>query len=133
MLFLPPRSFHLVRAQGCYVSDQEVKDVVSFLRENGPGQELRELIVRHETLDDRDPNEVDDLFDSACRIVLEQKRGSASLLQRALQIGYTRASRLIDLMRGQGIIGEFKNAQAADVLLTVEEFEAKFGKEAEPS
>jgi S-DNA-T family DNA segregation ATPase FtsK/SpoIIIE len=133
MLFLPPRSFHLVRAQGCYVSDQEVKDVVSFLRENGPGQELRELIVRHESLDDRDPNEVDDLFDHACRIVLEQKRGSASLLQRALQIGYTRASRLIDLMRGQGIIGEFKNAQAADVLLTLEEYEAKFGKEAEPS
>ena len=133
MLFLPPRSFHLVRAQGCFVSDAEVKDVVSFLRENGPGQELRELIVRHETLDDRDPNEVDDLFDSACRIVLEQKRGSASLLQRALQIGYTRASRLIDLMRGQGIIGEFKNAQAADVLITVEEYEAKFGKEAEPS
>ncbi len=133
MLFLPPRSFHLVRAQGCYVSDQEVKDVVAFLRENGPGQELRELIVRHETLDDRDPNEVDDLFDSACRIVLEQKRGSASLLQRALQIGYTRASRLVDLMRGQGIIGEFKNAQAADVLLTLEEYEAKFGKEAEPS
>jgi S-DNA-T family DNA segregation ATPase FtsK/SpoIIIE len=133
MLFLPPRSFHLVRAQGCFVSDQEVKDVVSFLRENGPGQELRELIVRHETLDDRDPNEVDDLFDSACRIVLEQKRGSASLLQRALQIGYTRASRLVDLMRGQGIIGEFKNAQAADVLITVEEYEAKFGNEAEPS
>jgi S-DNA-T family DNA segregation ATPase FtsK/SpoIIIE len=134
MLFLPPRSFHLVRAQGCYVSDPEVKDVVQFLRENGPGQDLRELIVRHETLDDRDPNEVDDLFDSACRIVLEQKRGSASLLQRALQIGYTRASRLIDLMRGQGIIGEFKNAQAADVLLTLEEYEAKYGKEeAEPS
>ncbi|MFI5402103.1 MAG: DNA translocase FtsK, partial [Planctomycetota bacterium] len=133
MLFLPPRSFHLVRAQGCFVSDAEVKEVVSFLRENGPGQELRELIVRHETLDDRNPNEVDDLFDAACRIVLEQKRGSASLLQRALQIGYTRASRLVDLMRGQGIIGEFKNAQAADVLLTLEEYEAKFGKEAEPS
>jgi DNA segregation ATPase FtsK/SpoIIIE-like protein len=133
MLFLPPRSFHLVRAQGCFVSDQEVKDTVAFLRENGPGQELRELIVRHETLDDRDPNEVDDLFDHACRIVLEQKRGSASLLQRALQIGYTRASRLIDLMRGQGIIGEFKNAQAADVLLTLEEYEARFGGEAEPS
>jgi S-DNA-T family DNA segregation ATPase FtsK/SpoIIIE len=133
MLFLPPRSFHLVRAQGCYVSDGEVKCVVSFLREKGPGQDLRELIVRHETLDARDPREVDDLFDTACRIVLESKRGSASLLQRALQIGYTRASRLVDLMRGQGIIGEFRNAQAADVLLTLEEYEAKYGKPAEPS
>jgi S-DNA-T family DNA segregation ATPase FtsK/SpoIIIE len=126
MLFLPPRAFHLVRAQGCYVSDQEVRDVVDFLRRNGPGQSLRELVVRQETLDERDPNEVDTLFDAACRIVLESRRGSASLLQRALQIGYTRASRLIDLMRGQGIIGEFKNAQAADVLLTLEEYEEKY-------
>jgi len=133
MLFLPPRSFHLVRAQGCYLTDAEVKTVVGFLKEKGPGQDLRELIVRHETLDDRDPSEVDDLFDAACRIVLQSQRGSASLLQRALQIGYTRASRLIDLMRAQGIIGEFKNAQAADVLLTLEEYEAKFGAESEPS
>jgi S-DNA-T family DNA segregation ATPase FtsK/SpoIIIE len=127
MLFLPPRAFHLVRAQGCYVSDQEVRDVVAFLRQNGPGQALRELVVRPETLDERNPCEVDSLFDSACRIVLESQRGSASLLQRALQVGYTRASRLIDLMRGQGIIGEFKNAQAAEVLITLEEYEEKYG------
>jgi len=126
MLFLPPRSFHLVRAQGCYASDDEIRAVVNFLKENGPKQQLRELIIRRETLDERDPREVDDLFDSACRIVIEQRRGSASLLQRALSIGYTRASRLIDLMRGQGIIGDFKNAQAAEVLMDLEEFEAKF-------
>ncbi|MHC4451230.1 MAG: DNA translocase FtsK, partial [Planctomycetota bacterium] len=130
MLFLPPRSFHLVRAQGCYASDEEVRNVVSFLRDNGPGQELRELVVKRETLDERDPREVDDLFESACRIVIEQQRGSASLLQRALSIGYTRASRLVDLMRGQGIIGEFKNAQAAEVLMDIEDFEAKYAAEA---
>jgi len=126
MLFLPPRSFHLVRAQGCFVSDQEVRDVVAYLKENGPEQELRELVVRQESLDERDPREVDDLFDRAARIVIESRRGSASLLQRALSIGYTRASRLIDLMRGQGIIGEFKNAQAAEVLLDLEEYEEKY-------
>jgi len=132
MLLLPPRSFHLIRAQGAYASDAEVREVVSFLRSNGPGQALRELIVRAETLDDRDPREVDALFDTACRVVLESQRGSASLLQRALSVGYTRASRLIDLMRAQGIIGEFKNAQAADVLLTIEEYEEKYGAEPEP-
>jgi len=127
MLFLPPRSFHLVRAQGCYASDEEVRHVVDFLKANGPGQELRDLIVRHESLDERDPREVDDLFDTACRIVIEQDRGSASLLQRALSIGYTRASRLVDLMRGQGIIGEFKNAQAAEVLIDIDAYETKYG------
>ena len=126
MLFLPPRSFHLVRAQGCYASDEEVRKVVTFLKENGPNQELRELIIRRDTLDERDPREVDDLFETACKIVIEQNRGSASLLQRALSIGYTRASRLVDLMRGQGIIGDFKNAQAAEVLMDLEEFEAKY-------
>ena len=128
MLFLPPRSFHLVRAQGCFVSDAEIKSVVAYLRENGPDQELRELIVRAETIDNRDPREVDALFDGACRVVLESQRGSASLLQRALSVGYTRASRLIDLMRSQGIIGEFKNAQSSDVLLTLEEYEEKYGE-----
>jgi S-DNA-T family DNA segregation ATPase FtsK/SpoIIIE len=126
MLFLPPRSFHLVRCQGSYVSDAEVKRVVDYLKAHGPPPELKELFVRPETLSDQDPREVDDLFDSACRIVLESKRGSASLLQRALSIGYTRASRLIDLMRSQGIIGEFKNAQAAEVLMTLEEYESKY-------
>ena len=82
--------------------------------------------VKPETIDERDPREVDSLFDSAVRIVLESQRGSASLLQRALAVGYTRASRLIDLMRSQGIIGEFKSAQAADVLMTIEEYEEKY-------
>jgi S-DNA-T family DNA segregation ATPase FtsK/SpoIIIE len=132
MLMLPPRAFHLVRAQGAYVSDQEVKGIVEFLGQKGPGQELRELIVQRETVDKRDPREVDALFDSACRVVLDQQRGSASLLQRALSIGYTRASRLIDIMRGQGIVGEFKNAQAAEVLMTLEEYEEKYGAPPEP-
>ena len=131
MLLLPPRSFHLVRAQGCYVSDDEVRSVVDFLREQGPPQQLRELVVKAETIDDRDPREVDAMFDTAVRVVLESQRGSASLLQRALSIGYTRASRLIDLMRSQGIIGEFKNAQAADVLMTLEDYEAKYSDSTE--
>ncbi|MGQ0612635.1 MAG: DNA translocase FtsK [Planctomycetaceae bacterium] len=126
MLFLPPRSFNLMRCQGTYVADAEVKKVVDYLKQTVAPPELRELFVRPETLDDRDPREVDDLFDSACRIVIESRRGSASLLQRALGIGYTRASRLVDLMRSQGIIGEFKNAQAAEVLLTLEEYESRY-------
>jgi len=132
MLFLPPRSFNLMRCQGTYVSDAEVKRVVDYLKETVPPPDLKDLFVRPETLDDRDPREVDDLFDSACRIVLESRRGSASLLQRALGIGYTRASRLIDLMRSQGIIGEFKNAQAAEVLVTLEEYEARYGARTNP-
>ncbi|MCZ6788299.1 MAG: FtsK/SpoIIIE domain-containing protein, partial [Planctomycetota bacterium] len=128
MLFLPPRAFHLKRCQGTYVSDAEVKDVVAYLKKTTEKPALKELFIRPETVDKRDPRQVDQLFDEACRVVVESSRGSASLLQRALGVGYTRASRLIDLMRAQGIIGEFKNAQAAEVLMTLEDLEAKFGE-----
>jgi len=65
----------------------------------------------------------DPLFDRAVEIVLETKRGSVSLLQRRLAIGYTRASRLIDLMGIAGIISAHKGSVARDVMITVEEWD----------
>ena len=67
--------------------------------------------------------DTDDLWDEAVRVILKSKRGSASLLQRALGIGYTRASRLIDIMTEEGIVGEHKGSKAREVLLTLEEWE----------
>ena len=68
----------------------------------------------------------DDLYDDAVRIVLETKRGSVSLLQRRMGIGYVRASRLIDMMAESGILGDFKGAGVArEVLLTLEEWEKR--------
>ncbi|MFG0317772.1 MAG: DNA translocase FtsK, partial [Planctomycetota bacterium JB042] len=72
-----------------------------------------------------DPREVDDLYEQAVRFIMETKRGSASLLQRKFAIGYTRASRLIDLMAEDGILGEYRNAQAREVLMTVEEYDER--------
>jgi S-DNA-T family DNA segregation ATPase FtsK/SpoIIIE len=65
----------------------------------------------------------DPMFDRAVEIVLESKRGSVSLLQRRLAIGYTRASRLIDLMGIAGIIGEHKGSVAREVVITLEDWE----------
>ena len=62
------------------------------------------------------------MFDRAVEIVLETKRGSVSLLQRRLAIGYTRASRLIDLMAEEGLLGEYKGSQAREVQMTLEEW-----------
>ena len=66
---------------------------------------------------------LDDLFDEAVRVILKSRRGSASLLQRALGIGYTRASRLIDIMTAEGIVGEHKGSKAREVLLSLEDWE----------
>jgi S-DNA-T family DNA segregation ATPase FtsK/SpoIIIE len=66
----------------------------------------------------------DELFDDAVRIVLETKRGSVSLLQRRLTIGYSRASRLIEAMAAAGIVGAYKGSQAREATITLEEWEA---------
>jgi S-DNA-T family DNA segregation ATPase FtsK/SpoIIIE len=65
----------------------------------------------------------DELFDEAVRIVLESKRGSVSLLQRKLSIGYARASRMIEAMAASGILGEYKGSQAREVMMTLDEYE----------
>jgi S-DNA-T family DNA segregation ATPase FtsK/SpoIIIE len=65
----------------------------------------------------------DEMFDDAVRVVLETKRGSVSLLQRRLSIGYARASRIIEMMAVSGILGEYKGSQAREVVITPEEYE----------
>ena len=71
-----------------------------------------------------DDMEKDELFDDAVRIVLETKRGSVSLLQRRLTIGYSLASRLIEMMAQTGIVGDYKGSQAREANYTLEEWEA---------
>ena len=63
------------------------------------------------------------MFDEAVRVVLETKRGSVSLLQRRLSVGYARASRMIEMMAAAGILGEYKGSQAREVLMTLEDYE----------
>jgi len=121
MLFLQPGTSDLVRAQGTFVGDDEIHRIVKFLKEVARPQYHPELIQLNH-LDGGDL-EKDDLFDQAVQIVLETKRGSVSLLQRRLTIGYSRASRLIDQMALAGIVGEYKGSQAREVLITPDEYQ----------
>jgi S-DNA-T family DNA segregation ATPase FtsK/SpoIIIE len=75
-------------------------------------------------IDDKEVGERDPLFDDAVRIVLETKRGSVSLLQRRLTIGYGRASRIVEEMAAAGILGEHKGSQAREPIITLDEWEA---------
>ncbi|MGE5756881.1 MAG: DNA translocase FtsK [Planctomycetaceae bacterium] len=129
MLFLFPGTSHIVRAQGTYVSDREVERIchhlerypVEFSRElmqlqvgGGPGGKDRGAALK----------ERDELYEPAIEIIIREGRGSCSLLQRALGIGYGRAARLIDFMAEDGIVGEFKSGSAREVLYSWEEWEA---------
>jgi len=122
MLFLKPGTSDLVRAQGVFVDDEEIKKIVKHLKEVAEPQFHPELTQ----LNRIDPSEMgkDELFDESVRIVLESNRGSVSLLQRRLSIGYARASRIIEVMAAAGILGEYKGSQAREVMMTLKEYEA---------
>ncbi len=122
MLFLPPGSGEPVRAQGTLVDDVELRRVLKYLSERGEPEFFEELMQIGKV--DLNNIEQDELFDEAVRIVLETRRGSVSLLQRRLNIGYSRASRLIEQMAAAGIVGEYKGSQAREVTMTLEEYEA---------
>jgi len=121
MLFLKPGTSDLARAQGTFVDEGEIKRIVKHLKEVAEPQFHPEL-TRLKTIDTSDMAR-DELFDDAVRMVLETKRGSVSLLQRRLNVGYARASRIIEMMAASGILGEYKGSQAREVMMTLEEYE----------
>ena len=136
MLFLIPGTSHLVRAQGTYVSDAEVERICGYLAQYPVefSKELMQLRVGGGGgkdggvgLKDRD-----ELYEAAIEVIIREQRGSCSLLQRALGIGYGRAARLIDFMAEDGIVGEYKSGAAREVLYTWEEWEALKGGEDVP-
>jgi S-DNA-T family DNA segregation ATPase FtsK/SpoIIIE len=120
MLFLKPGTSDLIRAQGTFIDDAEVWRIVKHLKEIAEPQFHPEL----SQLGRIDPSKIqrDDMFDQAVEIVLETKRGSVSLLQRRLAIGYARASRIIEMMAAAGILGEYKGSQAREVLMSRDEY-----------
>ncbi|WP_428911291.1 DNA translocase FtsK [Niallia sp. Krafla_26] len=116
MLFLENGTSKPVRIQGTYVSDEEIDQVVSHVRDQ---QEPNYLFQQEELLKKTQvEEEEDELFYEACEFVVEHGGASTSLLQRRFKIGYNRAARLIDMMENQGYISESKGSKPRDVYLT---------------
>ena len=128
MLFLQPGTSTIVRGQGTYVDDREIERITTELSQYEPNFEGELLNLKAkdgpsdlgEKLRDRDP-----MYEQAIEIVVREQRGSTSLLQRALGIGYGRASRLIDFMTEDGLVGGFNGSSARDVLVTPEDWELR--------
>ncbi|MBL8823646.1 MAG: DNA translocase FtsK [Planctomycetia bacterium] len=146
MLFLQPGTSTIVRGQGTYASDRDIAHVVSYLETDQPAY-ARELIQLSTAGKKRmgsgeggssdlmeQLRERDELYPEAVELVIREQRGSVSLLQRALGIGYGRGARLIDFMAEDGFVGPYNGSNAREVLVKHEQWEAmKSGQMAEAS
>jgi S-DNA-T family DNA segregation ATPase FtsK/SpoIIIE len=130
MLFLQPGTSTIIRAQGAYVDDGEIGRTVASMEVYEPNYESELLNLKAkedagggslaEKLRERDP-----LYEQAVEVVVREQRGSTSLLQRAMGIGYGKASRFIDFMAEDGIVGSYNGSNARDVLVSSEEWELR--------
>lgn len=121
MLFLKPGTGDLIRAQGAFVDDKEIKVIVKHLKHVAQPQFHPELMQLNRV--DVSLMKRDELFDDAVKLVFQTGRGSVSLLQRRLSVGYARASRMIEMMAASGVLGDYKGSQAREVTMTEKEYE----------
>ena len=130
MLFLWPGTSTLVRGQGTYLSDEEIEQVVDCVStgEQNFVNELVNLKVAEPEGESPGPlKKRDELYEGAVDIVVREGRGSVSLLQRTLGVGYGRAARLIDYMAEDGIVGPYAGSQAREVQISLTDWETMQG------
>ncbi len=125
-LFLWPGTSQLHRGQGTYLTDDEINGVVRFVGQHQPNfvKELVQLKPKDGAGSGAGTfRRRDDLYERAVDTVVREGRGSVSLLQRTLGIGYGRAARLIDFMAEDNIVGAYNGAQAREILISIAEWE----------
>jgi S-DNA-T family DNA segregation ATPase FtsK/SpoIIIE len=116
MLFLPPGSARLMRIHGAYVSDQEIKRVVNFIKQQAKPQYKEEIFAaRSEVEKGYEEDEYDEMYDRAVELVCESQQASISMVQRRLRVGYNRAARMIEQMERDGIVGPAEGAKPREV------------------
>ncbi len=131
MLYLPPGSGRLIRAQGALITDQEIEGVVQHIAKQGkPSYEMEihnalqkaPSSVGSMSLDpDGEPDDADEAIIQRCiDVIRSERKASVSLLQRRLKLGYGRAARLMDELEDRGIVGPSKGAEPRDILLDLE-------------
>ncbi len=126
MLFLWPGTSTLIRGQGTFLSDEEI-DAVTDAVSTGEQNFVNELV--NMKVDEGSDDELagklksrDELYNQAVEVVIRENRGSVSLLQRVLGIGYGRAARLIDFMEEDGIVGPYAGSKSREIIMTMDQW-----------
>ncbi|MFN2475053.1 MAG: DNA translocase FtsK [Chthoniobacterales bacterium] len=125
MLYLPPSTSRLIRAQGVLVTDDEIKRLVEFVSAQSPpsydlaiAEKISSGSSGEEAEDVTDEDE--ELVDKCLEIIRQEKRASTSLLQRRLRLGYTRAARIVDILEQRGILGPGEGAKPREILVDLD-------------
>jgi S-DNA-T family DNA segregation ATPase FtsK/SpoIIIE len=124
MLYLPPSTSRLIRAQGVLVTDEEIHRLVEFVSAQSPPtfdvamQDKLELSSA--AAEDDVTDEDEELVEKCLEIIRQEKRASTSLLQRRLRLGYTRAARIVDILEQRGILGPGEGAKPREILVDLD-------------
>lgn len=123
MLYIPPDTAKPKRIQGAFVSDKEIKNLIDFIRSSGVAAQLDETIVKDHggkgTLSSGGLNlgPVDEKFEEAAHLCIAESKGSASLLQRRLEVGYARAARILDQLEQAGVLAHAEGNKPREVIV----------------
>ena len=132
MLYAPLGAGKPQRVQGCFISPEEIDEVVRFVKSSGEAQYSDEVLAKiEESIQEKDKggssrgaaaepagDEGDEMLPAAVEVVLETGQASVSMLQRRLKLGYSRAARLVDQMEERGIVGPFEGSKPRQLLIT---------------
>jgi S-DNA-T family DNA segregation ATPase FtsK/SpoIIIE len=122
MLYLPVDEGKPRRLQGAFVSDRELENIINFWKAQGLPEYQEEIFSMEPTVTwAKEAQKRDPLFAKAANTVAVEGRAAASLLQRKLGVGYTRAARLVDQLAEYGVVGPFEGSKSRDVSMTVME------------
>lgn len=122
MLYLPPGSSKLIRAQGTMTTDAEIKRIVEFIKKQGQPSYIMEIKEKIESkaVSMPDQDEDDEVLETAIEIIRHTGRASTSSLQRRLRIGYTRAARLMDILEERGVVGPPRGSDPREILIDLD-------------
>ena len=131
MLYAPLGEGKPQRIQGCFISNDEIERVISFVKSNGAAEYSEEILEHIEKQTQNDGSgdaagegsgEEDELLMDAIDVVVEGGQASVSMLQRRLKLGYSRAARIVDQMEERGIVGPFEGSKPRQILISKEDW-----------
>lgn len=119
MLFVPPGSSNLTRVHGAFVSENEIDQIVKFLKDQGKPVYDESILVSDEDENQSilDNMQRDEYYEEAVRLVVESRQASISMIQRRLQVGYNRAARMVEMMELEGLVSAPNGAKPREVIV----------------